>query len=74
MGIWLAWKYAELHPKDPGVREILFDIYNKLKNPQMAFNEAITLAELKPDDMRYNQYIFNYLNTEKEYDKIMEEN
>jgi tetratricopeptide (TPR) repeat protein len=64
-------KYIKFHPKDAAVREILFDIYIRQKNSEMAFREAEVLIELKPRELDLYDYMFEYLKDRGEYEKMI---
>ena len=64
-------KYSEKNPKDPAVHELIFDIYKQQDNEKMAFKEARTLAELKPDNVQLYHYMFDYLSNQGEYQPII---
>ncbi|MFH1243398.1 MAG: tetratricopeptide repeat protein [Pseudomonadota bacterium] len=64
-------RYIKFHPKDAAVREILFDIYIRQKNSEMAFREAEVLIELKPRELDLYDYMFEYLKDRGEYEKMI---
>jgi tetratricopeptide (TPR) repeat protein len=64
-------QYLKSHPKDVATHEIIFDIYKRQKNTDMAFKEAQVLVELKPKEPAPYHYIFEYLNDRGDYEKII---
>lgn len=64
-------KYIKLHPRDAGVREILFDIYMRQKRPEMAFKQAQVLVELRPKELDLYDYIFEYLKGRGNYEEMI---
>jgi tetratricopeptide (TPR) repeat protein len=64
--------YVKEHPKDASAHGILFDIYKKQKKDDMAFDQAGVLIKLKPEDVEPYHYIFDYLNSRADYDKIIQ--
>lgn len=64
-------KYLEAHPKEAGVHEILFDIYKRQKKAGPAFKEAMTLVELKPEEISTYHFIFDHLNASGDYDNMI---
>lgn len=64
-------KYIKNHPEDVAVRAILFDIYDKLKEDDLAYNEAMSIINLKPMDISYYHYVFKYLFEREEYNKLI---
>ncbi len=65
-------KFSKSHPKDAEGHVFLFDIYRKQKKDDLAFLEAQTLTELKPKEISYYRYIFDYLNSRGQYEKMIE--
>lgn len=63
--------YIKSHPDDATVHEIIFDIYKKLKNAEMAYKQARILVELRPKGMAPYYYMFEHLNALGEYNKII---
>jgi tetratricopeptide (TPR) repeat protein len=63
--------YVKARPKDASAHGILFDIYKKQKKDDMAFNQARTLVELRPEDIEPYHYIFDYLSSRGHYNKIV---
>lgn len=64
-------KWIKSHPDDAEAHGILFDIYKRLKKDKLAFNEAQTLIRLRPKEIGYYHFVFEYLNARKEYKKII---
>jgi tetratricopeptide (TPR) repeat protein len=64
--------YLQLHPKDSTAHEIVFDIYRKQNNDQMAFKQAEILAELKPAASEPYHFMFDYLKRQGDYEGIIE--
>lgn len=62
---------AKLHPYDPQIRGLLFNIYRKTKKDSLAFKEAQALIKLNPKDIRYYHYAFEYLNSRGSYKKMI---
>jgi len=63
--------YLESHTKDVAAHEIVFDIYKKQNNVQMAFEEAQVLAELRPNEIGAYNYIFDHLAAQGNYEDII---
>ncbi len=63
--------YAQNHPEDITVQEILFDIYTKEKDAAKAFETAMVLIEQKPGFMEPYDFLFQYLTEKKEYDRLI---
>jgi len=64
-------KYLKAHPNDPEVHQILFDIYQRQAKKKKAFDEAMVLVKLKPKAIDIYRYIFDYLNSEGDYGRII---
>jgi tetratricopeptide (TPR) repeat protein len=64
-------RYLKSHPKDAVAHAFVFDIYRKQKNDKLAFEEAQTLIELKPKEISYYHYAFEYLEGLGDYEKII---
>ena len=63
--------YAEHHPKDVTVHEILFDIYKREDAPTAAYGQALILLELKPQMTDVYDFVFEYLKKRDEYDQLI---
>lgn len=63
--------YLQLHPKDATVHEIVFDIYKKQNNAQLAFKQAKILVGLKPAESGPYLFMFDYLQRQGEYEEII---
>ncbi len=63
--------YAENHPEDTTVQEILFDIYRKEKKDDAAFKQARSLMEMKPDAVEPYDFTVQYLMEKGEYDRLI---
>jgi Tfp pilus assembly protein PilF len=63
--------YLESHPKDVATHEIVFDIYKKQNNVEMAFKEAHVLVELRPKEIGPYYYIFDHLAAKGDYEGII---
>ena len=63
--------YAEHHPKDATVQEILFDIYKRENDGTAAYNQARILLELKPQMTDVYDFVFEYLKRRDEYDQLI---
>jgi len=65
-------KFVESHPKDAEVHNFLFDIYRRQKKDQHAYKEASILLGLKPEEINYFRYVFEFLNKQVNYTKMIE--
>ncbi|MBC8457635.1 MAG: tetratricopeptide repeat protein [Deltaproteobacteria bacterium] len=65
-------KFLTFRPKDPEVHDFLFDIYRREKKDQLAYMEALTLIKLRPKEIRYYHFLFEYLNNQGDYKKMIE--
>jgi tetratricopeptide (TPR) repeat protein len=63
--------YVKAHSEDASAHGILFDIYKKQKKDDMAFNQARTLIKLRPKNVEPYHYIFDYLNSRGDYNRIV---
>ena len=50
----------------------MFDIYRRQKNDKLAFEQAQILIRLKPKEMSYYDYLFEYLDGLGNYEKMIE--
>ena len=58
-------------PGEVNLHTVLFDLYRKRHNDDMAFAEAETLVELKPDYPDSYHFIFDYLSGKGDYERII---
>ena len=65
-------KFSKSHPKDAEVHVFMFDIYRKQKKDDLAFKEAQTLTKLKPKEISYYRFMFQYLESRAQYEKMIE--
>jgi tetratricopeptide (TPR) repeat protein len=68
---WLT-RYAEAHPEDAPVQEMLFDCYLKTEKEDQAFDAAERILELNPDVLYPYGFIVDYLSDKGKYDQIVE--
>ena len=54
-------RLVKVDPKDIQAREALFDIYQRQKRDNLAFNQAVVLIKLVPRKISYYRYTFKYL-------------
>jgi tetratricopeptide (TPR) repeat protein len=59
-----------IDPKDTQAREALFDIYQRQKRNDLAFNQAIQLIKFFPKKIAYYSYIFNHLTDLDELEQL----
>ncbi|MDY6972601.1 MAG: tetratricopeptide repeat protein [Thermodesulfobacteriota bacterium] len=64
-------RYVKLNPGDATAHGLMFDIYKKQKNTQMALKEALILIELTPEETSAYRYVFDCLNALNDYDNII---
>jgi tetratricopeptide (TPR) repeat protein len=64
--------YLKLNPTDAVAQAFVFDIYRKQKNDKLAFDQAQILIKLKPQEISYYHYLFEYLDGLGNYKKIIE--
>jgi len=64
--------YLKLNPTDAVAQAFVFDIYRKQKNDKLAFEQAQILIKLKPQEISYYHYLFEYLDSLGNYRKIIE--
>ncbi|MFC1533512.1 tetratricopeptide repeat protein [Thermodesulfobacteriota bacterium] len=64
-------KYEKSYPEDSKVRAFLFDIYRRQKKDDLAFKEALTIIRLKPKEIDYYHFIFEYLNSRSNYREMI---
>ena len=63
--------YVKNHPEDVTVQEILFDIYRKENNTTAAYEKALILLDLKPNEIDAYDFVFEYLKNRGEYDQLI---
>ncbi|HDR16246.1 MAG TPA: tetratricopeptide repeat protein [Desulfobacteraceae bacterium] len=68
---WLA-RYADTHPEDLPVHEMLFDCYLKSGKKDEAFKAAQHILDLKPDLLYPYSYIVDYLGDKGKFRRIIE--
>jgi len=59
-------------PKDSELHGFLFDIYRRQNKDNLAYKEARTLMRLRPKDIGYYHYIFEYLDNRGDYKGMIE--
>jgi tetratricopeptide (TPR) repeat protein len=64
--------YLKSNSKDAVAHAFVFDIYRKQKKEKLAFEQAQILIRLKPKEMSYYHYLFEYLDGLGHYDKMIE--
>jgi tetratricopeptide (TPR) repeat protein len=64
--------YLKSNPTDAVAHAFVFDIYRKQKNDKLAFEQAQILIRLKPKEMSYYHYLFEYLDGLGNYEKMIE--
>ncbi|MBN1831451.1 MAG: tetratricopeptide repeat protein [Deltaproteobacteria bacterium] len=64
--------YLKSNPTDAVAHAFVFDIYRKQKNDKLAFEQAQTLIRLKPQEISYYHYLFEYLDGLGNYEKMIE--
>jgi len=69
-GLHYFEKLVTIDPKDTQAREALFDIYQRQKRNDLAFNQAIRLIEFFPKKIVYYSYIFNHLAALDEFEQL----
>ena len=63
-------RLVKVDPKDIQAREALFDIYQRQKRDDFAFNQALELIKVLPRKISYYRYIFNYLTAVDEFEQL----
>jgi len=63
-------RLVTIDPKDTQAREALFDIYQRQKRNDLAFNQAIRLIKFFPKKIAYYSYIFNHLTALDEFEQL----
>jgi len=64
-------RYAENHPEDTTVQEILFDIYKKENDTAAAYRQALILMKLDSSEMDIYDFFFEYFKKKGEYDQLI---
>jgi tetratricopeptide (TPR) repeat protein len=64
--------YLKSNSKDAVAHAFVFDIYRKQKKDKLAFEQAQTLIRLKPKEISYYHFLFEYLEGLGDYEKIIE--
>jgi tetratricopeptide (TPR) repeat protein len=64
--------YLQSNSKDAVAHAFVFDIYKKQKNDKLAYEQAQTLIRLKPREITYYHYLFEYLDGIGDYEKMAE--
>ncbi|MBW2215746.1 MAG: tetratricopeptide repeat protein [Deltaproteobacteria bacterium] len=64
-------EYIKKNPEDAAAREIIYDIYIRQNNEKMAYKEAQVLVKLKPKRTDLYNFMFDYLNAQGDYKKII---
>jgi len=71
-GLHYFERLVKVDPKDIQAREALFDIYQRQKRNDLAFNQAVVLIELVPRKISCYRYIFKYLMAMEEFERPAE--
>ena len=69
-GLHYFERLVTIDPKDTQAREALFDIYQRQKRNDLAFNQAIQLIKFFPKKIAYYSYIFNHLTALDELEQL----
>jgi len=69
-GLHYFERLVTIDPKDTQAREALFDIYQRQKRNDLAFNQAIRLIKFSPKKIAYYSYIFNHLTALDEFEQL----
>ena len=69
-GLHYFERLVTIDPKDTQAREALFDIYQRQKRNDLAFNQAIRLIKFFPKKIAYYSYIFNHLTALDEFEQL----
>ena len=69
-GLHYFERLVKIDPKDTQAREALFDIYQRQKRNDLAFNQAIMLIKFFPKKISYYSYIFNHLIALDEFEQL----
>jgi len=63
-------RLVKIDPNDTQAREALFDIYQRQKRNDLAFNQAIRLIKFFPKKIAYYSYIFTHLTALDEFEQL----
>jgi tetratricopeptide (TPR) repeat protein len=69
-GLHYFERLVTVDPKDAQAREALFDIYQRQKRNDLAFNQAVQLIKFFPKKIAYYSYIFNHLTALDEFEQL----
>jgi tetratricopeptide (TPR) repeat protein len=69
-GLHYFERLVTIDPKDTQAREALFDIYQRQKRNDLAFNQAIQLIKYFPKKIAYYTYIFDHLTALDEFEQL----
>ncbi len=69
-GLHYFERLVKIDPKDTQAREALFDIYQRQKRNDLAFNQAIMLIKFFPKKISYYSYIFTHLIALNEFEQL----
>ena len=69
-GLHYFERLVTIDPKDTQAREALFDIYQRQKRNDLAFNQAIQLIKFFPKKIAYYTYIFDHLTALDEFEQL----
>ena len=69
-GLHYFERLVTIDPKDTQAREALFDIYQRQKRNDLAFNQAIQLIKFFPKKIAFYSYIFNHLTALDELEQL----
>ncbi len=69
-GLHYFERLVKIDPKDTQAREALFDIYQRQKRNDLAFNQAIRLIKFFPNKIFYYSYIFTHLTALDEFEQL----
>lgn len=64
-------EYLRKRPRDPDGRELLFNIYRRLKMNKLALKSAINLLELRPENKTAYEFIFDTTRDKNIYLKLI---
>jgi len=63
-------RLIKIDPQDWQARETLFDIYQRQKRNDLAFNQALILTKVFPKKIFYYNFIFNHLSTLNKFEQL----
>jgi tetratricopeptide (TPR) repeat protein len=69
-GLHCFERLVTIDPKDTQAREALFEIYQRQKRNDLAFNQAIQLIKFFPKKIIYYSYIFDHLTALDEFEQL----